>query len=80
MGVDLRPNLHYTAELDDRIGIVIAVRTDERDRASYVIEEVEGKNSILPTGKDTTLSSFSSFEDAESYMEDRVRELELRKK
>lgn len=64
MGVELRPNLHYTAEMGDRIGIVIAVRTDEKDRAAYVIEDADGHNSVLPTGKDTTLSGYRSIEDA----------------
>lgn len=65
MGVELRPNVHYTAEMGERIGIIIAVRTDEKDKTAYVIEEANGRNSVLPVGKDTSLSAYGSLEEAQ---------------
>lgn len=65
MGVELRPNVHYTAEMGERIGIIIAVRTDEKDKTAYVIEEANGRNSVLPVGKDTSLSAYGTLEEAQ---------------
>lgn len=64
MGVELRPNVHYTAELNDRIGFVLGIRTDERDRASFLIEEADGTNSVLPAGRETTLTSYRTIGEA----------------
>ena len=57
MAVDLRPNLHYTAELNGRVGFIIAVKTDEKDRASYLVEMADGSNTVMPAGRETILTS-----------------------
>lgn len=67
MAIELRPNLHYVAANDERIGVVVCIRTDEKDRAAYVIEEHDGTNSVLPASKTTTLSVFSNLEEAQDF-------------
>lgn len=67
MAIELRPNLHYVAANDERIGVVVCVRTDESERAAYVIEDTDGNNTVLPASKTTTLSVFATLEEAQDF-------------
>lgn len=67
MAIELRPNLHYVAANEERIGVVVCVRTDESERAAYVIEDEDGNNTVLPASKTTTLSVFATLDEAQEY-------------